>query len=368
MEVTIKMINIPLNALGVQQNEFLKNHPNRREMNLERMRAEGEDIFSRTVTIVVPDLDMSTRKSFLTNPRKVAVTIDFRTMGFPEYGQDDRDWTGGVYAQNLQPNPRLLHEIHYGQGILNRFFPIMAPRPGPHNEIDFETRVCLRSLDVVDEMTPGPDPQPLENEDQVLERVDAQRDYVARHMDIKQRDRTPYHIRNFHELPEPVHGHEVRPLLRRVPSNESLRRLLPDAVTNEINRYNPRPGTLDPIVRQLGTDHPRIDRRLGPSMTVPMPIHPIRRNQVREDEADRHDQLIEIFRQMTSAMARWVHQSFFNDRYLYTDMRNQYEYPTVELMQSFDLNPRERHRRADGTHPDDAQEENEEEDEDSWSL
>ena len=103
-------------------------------------------------------------------------------------------------------------------------------------------------------------------------------------------------------------------------------------------------------------------------MTVPLPIAPIRRNQVREDEADRHDQLIEIFRQMTSAMARWVHQSFFNDRYLYADMRNQYEYPTVELMQSFDLNPRERHRRADGTHPDDAQEENEEEDEDSWSL
>ena len=222
-------------------------------------------------------------------------------------------------------------------------------------------------------MTPPPTAQPRETPSAVLSRIDNQRRYVEDNITLKQRDRTPYHLKQFHLLPAPINGHEVRPLLRRVPSNESLRNLLGENVLNEIERYQPTRNYREPILRQQTTEDPVNDRRLGPGMTLPVPIGRGTRYLRHIEEIDRQESILRQYHQKKRDLARWVHSNFYDDEYLYADMRNCYEMPTPELIQAFDLNPNERYRRPEDPLPqadmliDHDLEEEEKEDEDSRS-
>ena len=89
------MLNIPLDALGERRELFLEQCEYAEILDWERMRQEGSGVFSRTIRLTLPDLDLGTRKSFPNAPRRVATTIDFRTMLPAEGGQEDPDWRAG---------------------------------------------------------------------------------------------------------------------------------------------------------------------------------------------------------------------------------------------------------------------------------
>ena len=336
VDILFKMINIPLDVIKEEEREPLfRNCPNR------RVRGELATKMSRSVNIRLPDLDMSTRNSYLTTPRRIEITIDCESMQIItlENGQQ-----GKIELLPIMP---LLRAQRYDSYLdIDSWMP---PRNFRDNMFNMCTEYTIRNLGHTEVDETG---RPLETAQEVFDRIDNQRQYVSRFMDFQRRDRIPYHTLGFQLLGPPIHGESAPPNLRRVPSNESLKRLLPDSVQRELERTpQPAPQARDPSTLLTATDVPFATAPIGPNGHHPITIGRAQQIEKQWEEAAKDERLLIEYRERNEELhrlqrehAKWVHHKIWKKKYLYADLRNEYETITLEVMDRFDNNPNEKNR------------------------
>ena len=191
---------------------------------------ENESVFSRTFTVCMSGIDMSSRNAFIVNPHEVEVVIDYNTMRAP--ADMDDQFHDGVHYEFSAPHPAVLTDYRISTEVetwvdSNPAQFGLIPYLDPANSIDLRSQSDGRRLHIAEI---NDDDTPVFSLPQQQAWNQERRDFVDTYMVMERNDRIPYHNPLFHVEGPYSQGPNVPPLIVRRPSNHSLLDLLPEAV------------------------------------------------------------------------------------------------------------------------------------------